>query len=189
MRRRQLGHRFAIKSSLLVALLLLTRPSDALKLRISGLHGKECVSQEIARKSSYVTGSFVSLPGAGLPDLLGGRASYDLQVRTAPPAHAALKRLQRFCMRKAEPYKLCRWARTVHPGFELPICEHALRQYASGSQCGNVGGALPRRCSTLRAGSSTQSRIRLRRSSASRPDTSATTSFACRCRRTWLWRC
>lgn len=84
MRRRQLGHRFAIKSSLLVALLLLTRPSDALKLRFSGLHGKECVSQEIARKSSYVTGSFVSLPGAGLPDLLGGRASYDLQVRTAP---------------------------------------------------------------------------------------------------------
>ncbi len=43
-----------------MALLLLTRPSDALKLRISGLHGKECVSQEIAALASRAA-SFRSL--------------------------------------------------------------------------------------------------------------------------------
>lgn len=75
----------AVACGLLAA--LLPQPAGALKLRFSGLSDKECVSQEIEAKS-YVTGSFVSLPGAataGLPELLGGNghrlASYDLQVQ------------------------------------------------------------------------------------------------------------
>lgn len=58
--------------------------ADALKLRYSGAEGRECVSEQIAVPKSYVTGSFVSLPGAGIPSLIGGRASYNLEVGSQP---------------------------------------------------------------------------------------------------------
>lgn len=79
------GH-FALQHRLAPTLLCaifaawLCASADALKLRYSGAEGRECVSEQIAVPKSYVTGSFGSLPGAGIPGLIGGRASYNLEV-------------------------------------------------------------------------------------------------------------
>ena len=55
-------------------------PANALKMRLGGAN-EECVSERISAPRSYVTGSFVSLEGSSLQNIIGGRASYNLRVR------------------------------------------------------------------------------------------------------------
>jgi hypothetical protein len=55
-------------------------PANALKIRLGGAD-EECVSERISAPRSYVTGSFVSLEGSSLQNIIGGRASYNLRVR------------------------------------------------------------------------------------------------------------
>ena len=63
-----------------LAAMLQCAPATALKIRLGGAH-EECVSERISAPRSYVTGSFVSLEGSSLQNIIGGRASYNLRVR------------------------------------------------------------------------------------------------------------
>jgi hypothetical protein len=71
----------------ILAAILDSAPAEALKLRFGGAQEWECVSEHITVPKSYVTGSFVSLEGAGLPVLGGNRASYNLRVREFTPIY------------------------------------------------------------------------------------------------------
>lgn len=63
--------------------MLQSAPATALKIRLGGAN-EECVSERISAPRSYVTGSFVSLEGSSLQNIIGGRASYNLRVSGLP---------------------------------------------------------------------------------------------------------
>lgn len=65
------------------AAMLQSAPATALKIRLGGAN-EECVSERISAPRSYVTGSFVSLEGSSLQNIIGGRASYNLRVSGLP---------------------------------------------------------------------------------------------------------